>query len=174
MASEYRLKRGPVLALLLLVGIVGALLIARSSTMPQVDTAGEVTVPAAYAGTTYAVDTLVCLQTRGLAATVTEVRDGGGPVTTLLRRRPADAAVAVAYPVAPDAGTTLQGVRIGAADEECVRVLATPSAQGDQRASAVTVRFRYGPFGILRSGVTVTPPVLLQVTGTGTDPRAAG
>lgn len=172
MASEYRLRRGPVLGLLVIIGVVGTLLIARSSTRPGVDASGDVAVPAAYVGTTYAVDGLVCLQARGVEATVTKISDGTGSVPTLLRGRPPGAPVAVAYPVAPDAGTSLVGLRIAAGDEECVRALVRPSAQGDQHAAPVTVRFRYGPFGLLRAGVTVTPSVLLHVVGTGPDPRA--
>ena len=51
-------------------------------------------------------------------------------------------------------------------------MLVTADGQGDRSAGPVQVRFRYGPFGLFRASSTVTPPVVLQVTGTGTDPRS--
>lgn len=183
--SQYRLKRGPVVALLLVVGLVGLFLIARSSTRPQVQTLAPVTVPDAYEGTTYAVDGLVCLKATALGARVTGVSAvgdstageesvaGRAGVDTRLVDRPAGAPPAVAYPVPPDAGTDLAGLQLARGQERCVRVLTTAGGQGERSAEELEVRFAYGPFGILRSTATVTPPVLLQVTGTGSDPRAA-
>lgn len=170
--SQYRLKRGPVVALLLVIGVVGALAIARSSTRPQVQTLSLVTVPEAYAGTTYAVDGLVCLQATAVGARVTEVTGEDAPATVDLVQRPPGTPPAVAYPVAPDDGTPLEGLELGRGEERCVRVLGRSDAQGDQRAGPVEVRFAYGPLGLLRAGVTVTPQLLLQVRGTGADPRA--
>ena len=50
-------------------------------------------------------------------------------------------------------------------------MLVTARGQGEQHAEPVQVHLRYGPFGLLRSTVDVTPPVVLQVTGDGDDPR---
>ncbi len=168
MASEYRLKKGPVLGLLLVVGVVGALLLARNYVKPHVDVYAPVTVPAAYEGTTYAFDGLVCLRGSSSGATVSGTRDGRD---TRLGLRPDGAPVTVAFPVAAGAVRPLAGAQVPAGEQRCARVVVTPHAQGDVRAQAVRVSFRYGPFGVLRSTATVVPPVTLQVTGTGTDPR---
>lgn len=173
-SSEYRLRRGPVLVLFLLLALAGSYVIGRNATRPQVAALGLVTVPQAYAGTTYSVDGVVCLRATSVGARVTGVTGGTSrDMDTRLVLRPAGAPPAFAFPVAPDAGRPLAGLRIPAGDEQCVRVLVTGRAQGEQRAKPVTVKLSYGPFGLLRTSRTVTPNVLLQVTGTGADPRAA-
>ncbi len=170
-----RTHRRLVLTVLLVVGVAGALLIARGSLRPQLTTLAPVTVPAAYVGTTYAFDGLVCLAARSVPVQVAEVTDSDqGGVRTRLVGRPAGATVAVAFPVPADAGESLVGSRLGAGEERCLRVLTTQAATGERRAGPVRLRVRYGPFGVLRSGLEVTPPVVLQVTGTGTDPRTRG
>ena len=78
----------------------------------------------------------------------------------------------MAFPVPDGASRDLVGLQLDAGEEQCVRVLTTATAQGEVRGAPVEVRFSYGPLGVLRSGLTVTPPVVLQVTGTGTDPRS--
>ena len=168
MASEYRLKRGPIIGLLLIVGVVGALFLARGSVRPRVDVYAAVTVPAAYAGTTYAFDALVCVHTSSVGATIDAVSAGG---STRLGLRPVGLPVTVAFPVAGDAVAPLAGAKVAAGDQRCTRLLVTAKGTGDQRADPVRLHFRYGPFGLLRRSETVTPPVTLQVTGTGTDPR---
>ncbi|HEU0101847.1 MAG TPA: hypothetical protein VFR07_05950 [Mycobacteriales bacterium] len=168
MAAEYRLKRGPILILLLVVGVVGALLVARSSVRPEVDVYSPVTVPAAYDGTTYAFDGLLCLRASSIGVTVDDVSSSGG---TRLGLRPAGAPVTVAFPVEPDALAPLVGATVPAGDQVCTRLLLTAAGSGDRRAEPVRLAFRYGPFGVLRRSVTVTPPATLQVTGSGTDPR---
>jgi len=170
--SRYRLRRGPVVGLVLIVGLVGAYVIARGSLRPQLEVLAPVTVPGAYEGTTYAFDGLVCLRAGGVPVEVTGVDQAdGGPVRTHLLRRPPGAPT-VAFPVAAGAGLPVAGLRVPAGREPCLRVLATADGQGDQRAGQVTLHARYGPFGLLRAALEVRPPVLLQVTGTGRDPRA--
>ncbi len=173
MSSTYRLKRGPTLALLLVVGLIGVVLIGRSSTRPTLYVLVPVAVPAAYAGTTYAFDGLVCLQAGSVGAEVVGVDastvDG---VRTEIALRPPGAPPAVAFPVDPGASAPLEGLRIAAGDDPCARVLVTADGQGERAAGPVQVRFRYGPLGLFRTTATVTPPVVLQVTGTGTDPRS--
>lgn len=168
MASEYRLKRGPVVGLLLVVGLVGALLVARGSTRPHVDVFQGLTLPAAYDGTTYAFDGLLCVRASSVGATVDGVSSGTG---ARLGLRPSGAPVTEAFPVAAGALSPLAGTRVAAGDQTCLRLLLTPHGSGDHRAAPVRLHFRYGPLGLLRSSVTVTPPITLQVTGTGTDPR---
>ena len=168
MASQYRLKRGPIIGLLLLIGVVGALLVARGSVRPQVDVYSPVTVPAAYAGTTYGFDSLVCVHASSIGATLDEVRSSG---STRLGLRPAGRPVTVAFPVEPTALTSAEGLKIAAGDQQCTRLTVTAQGSGDQRPEPVRLHFTYGPFGLLRRSQTVTPPVVLQVTGTGTDPR---
>lgn len=171
MASSYRLKRGPVIALLLVVGVVGALLLGRGQLRPALDVYDPVVVPAAYAGTTYAVDGAVCLRASSAGASVSGVEDGGG---TRIGLRPEGTPVTIAFPVAQDALAPLDGLDVAAGDSTCTRVLVTPDGQGEQRAQEVSLKVRYGPFGLLRTTMSVTPPVTLQVTGTGSDPRTAG
>ena len=168
MASEYRLKRGPVVGLLLVVGVVGALLVARSSVRPQVDVYSPVTVPAAYTGTAYGFDALVCVHASSVGATLSSVSSRG---STRLGLRPAGRPVTVAFPVDGGALVPAEGLHIAAGDQQCTRLVVTARGPGDQRADPVELHFTYGPFGLLRRSQTVTPPVVLQVTGTGTDPR---
>ncbi len=168
-----RFRRGPVLALLVVVGLVGAAFIARDSLRPRLEPNGSLRVPAAYAGTTYAVDGLACLVARSVPVEIVEVQDSTtGGLRTRLRGRPPGSTVTVGFPVPPEAGDSLVGVRVAAGDERCFRVLLTPEQTGERRAGAVSVRVRYGPFGVLRTGLEITPPAVLDVTGTGTDPRA--
>jgi hypothetical protein len=167
--QQYRLRRGPVLVLLLLVGVAGALLISRSQVRPQVDVFGPVTVPAAYDGTTYAFDGVLCVRASSVGTQVTATGAGSA---TRVGLRPDGAPPAVAYPVDARAVQPLAGTTVAAGDQVCTRLLVTPHGQGDRAAEPVTLSFRYGPFGLLRSSTTVTPPVVLQVTGTGVDPRA--
>lgn len=171
MASTYRLRRGPLIALIVIVGVLGALLLARGSGRPQVDVYGAVTVPDAYDGTTYAVDGLVCLRATSGDATV---REATGSDRTRIGLRPQGAPPAVAFPVPADAVRSLDGAEVPAADSRCSRLLVTARGLGAQQADPVRLSFRYGPLGLLRTTVEVTPPVTLQVTGTGTDPRTAG
>ena len=167
---SYRLRRGPVVGLLVLVGVVGALLLARVAARPRVEVFSSITVPTAYAGTTYAFDGLVCLHASSIGAEVVDVR--AGPRTQLALRPPGEH-VTVAFPVPARAAAPLVGTRLTAAEQQCTRLLVTPDDRGDLHAAPVSVRFRYGPLGLLRARVEVTPPVTLQVTGTGTDPRSA-
>ena len=169
MASRYRLKRGPVLGLLLIIGVVGGLLVVRGSTRPVVDVYGAVAVPDAYEGTTYAFDGLVCLRASSIGASVGSVTTSG---STRIGLQPEGSRVAVAYPVPPEALGSLDGAEIAAGDQLCTRLVVTADGTGERRADPVRVQFRYGPFGLLRSTTTVQPPVTLQVTGTGPDPRA--
>lgn len=169
---EYRIKRGPVVGLLVVVALVGSYLIGRASLRPSLELLAPVTVPEAYEGTTYAFDGLVCLTAGDVGVEVTGVQDGGGPVETQLRQAPEGAPVTVAFPLEGEPGASLEGLRIPAGEQACVRVLTTPTRQGEERATEVEVSFRYGPGGLLRSSVSARPPVLLQTTGTGTDPRS--
>ena len=170
-----RNHRRLVLAGLAALGVLGALLISRGALRPELTTLAPVTVPQAYAGTTYAFDGLVCLAAKSVPAEITQASDSTlGTVRTRVVGRPAGAPVAVAFPVPPEAADPLVGGRVAAGDERCLRVLVTPSALGEHVAGPVRLQVRYGPFGLLRSGLEVTPPVRLQVTGTGTDPRGRG
>ena len=131
-------------------------------------------MPDAYAGTAYAFDGLVCLQAGSIGAEVAEASGTtGGGVDTELGLRPPGRPPAVAFPVT-DASLPLAGLRLPAGEQTCARVLVTADGPGERRAGPVSVRFRYGPFGVFRATSTITPPVVLQVTGTGTDPRTRG
>ena len=168
-------SRRKLLLVVLLIGVVGALVIARGALRPQASTTAAVTVPEAYAGTTYAFDGMACLAAKSVPVTVTGASDSElQGVRTRAVARPPDAPVTVAYPAPADAGDPLVGVRVAAGEERCFRVLVTAAVTGEKRAGPVEMRVSYGPFGLLRSTLRLTPPVTLQVTGTGTDPRARG
>lgn len=171
--SDYRLKRGPALLVLGVVGLVGGVLILASQTRPAVDVLAPVTVDGAYEGTTYAFDGLVCVRAADrVGARVSGTQGSSGDVATQVGLRPEGDPPAVLFPVDPSALAPLDGLRLAAGEEQCVRVLARGDAQGALEAGTVAVTFRYGPLELLRRTVQVDLPVVLEVTGTGPDPRA--
>ena len=106
------------LALLVLVGVVGALLIGRSSTRPTLTVLVPVTVPDAYAGTTYAFDGLVCLQAGSIGARVSGVEAStAAGVRTEVALRPPGAPPSVAFPVDASAADPFEGVELAGGDE---------------------------------------------------------
>ena len=157
------------LAVLLVVGVVGALLIGRSSTRPTLDVLdARRRCPAAYAGTAYAFDGLVCLRAGSIGARVSGVdREHGGGVRTQIGLRPPGRAAGGGVP-GRGGGDRRRWRACGSPAGDAVRPGARRPRDGPGRAAPpgrCTVRFRYGPFGVFRTRATVTPPVVLQVTG---------
>lgn len=163
----YRLRRGPALVLLVLVGVVGSLLILRSQLRPSLDVYNPVTVDQAAVGTTYAVDDQLCLRGAQVGATVRDVEPAG--IVTGIQA--AEGRPVIAFPVDPADGTELVGARVPGRGELCLRLLLASEEQGTFRAPEVSVSVRYGPFGLFRRTFDVVPPTTLEVDRTGRDPR---
>ena len=172
----YRLRRGPALALLVLVGVVGSAVILATQLRPSLEVYDAVRVEDAAVGTTYAVDEQLCLRTAQVSARVDRVRVDGDPDALALEVAlpPDDRPPVIAFPVAPDAAAPLEGAVVPARDVLCLRLLLRPEEQGVLAAPEVAVRVRYGPFGVFRRTFTPRPPTTVEADRTGQDPRLAG
>jgi hypothetical protein len=170
-----RVRRTPLLVVVLVVGVVGAVLIFALQARPAASSPSMVGLERAYVGTTYAFDGAVCLGSRQVAAEVLSVEVEQAPgTTTRLVRPPEGAAPTLGFPVEDATGGDPAGFRIPAGEDDCtLRLLVTPDRTGELRPGTVRVRLAYGPFGLLRRTAEVRPRVTLDVTGEGTDPRSA-
>ena len=170
-----RLRRVPRRRLLLGVlgiAILGAVLVVALGARATARATFPVGVEQAYASTTYAFDGVVCVQSQVTSATVdgVRIRQAAGSTTRLVR--PAGGPPVLGFPVDPAAGAPAKGYRIPAGAEDCgLRLLVTPDRNGQLRAGEVELTLRYGPGGLLRRTVNLAPPVTLDVTQSGKDPR---
>lgn len=165
-------RQKQVLALVAALGLLVLAALLVRGIRPVAIAADVAEVPDAQVGTTYAFDGSVCLEAVG-GATVrgVEVRDAPGGRTEL-RLAPPDERPTVAFPLAEVTGEPLEGYEVPAGELDCeLRVLVTPTSTGDVLAGEVRVSLSYGPLGLLRRTAVVVPRVLLDVTGSGTDPR---
>lgn len=173
-----RLRRVPRRRLLLGVlgiAILGAGLVVALGARPTARATFPVGLEQGYAGTTYAFDGVVCVQSQVASATVdgVRIRQAAGSTTRLVR--PSGGPPTLGFPVDPSGSAPAEGYRIPVGDEDCgLRLLVTPDRTGDLRAGEVELTLRYGPGGLLRSTVTLSPPLTLDVTQTGKDPRGTG
>lgn len=168
-----RVRRRPLLLTVLGVGVVGALLIFALGARPSAEPSTTIGLEQAYAGTTYAFDGAVCLGSPQVAAEITalEVEQAAGSRTSLVR--PPDGPPSLGFP-ASDEGEDVVGYRLPAGEDDCtLRVLVTPEQQGPVRPGTLRITMAYGPFGLLRRTAEVQPELVLDVTGTGDDPRSA-
>ncbi|MCW2606723.1 MAG: hypothetical protein JWO60_1416 [Frankiales bacterium] len=165
------LRRGPVLVLLLVVGVVGAVLIAATQLRPSLAVYAPVRIPQAAAGTTYAVDEQLCLEGAQVGATVREVSTPDTARLTVDLRRQPDGPPVIAFPVDPEAARSAVGARVPVRDELCLRLLVRPEQQGTAAAPEVSVGVRYGPGGVFRRTFRVRPPTTVEADRTGRDPR---
>lgn len=166
-------RRKPLLLGLLAVGIGGGIVIFALQSRPDAGGTDAVQLPDAYVGTDYAFDGTLCLDSPVVDAEVLsiEIEQAAGSTTRVLVPSK-DARVTLAFPVQDDSGEVPEGYVVPAGETNCtLRVLVTPQEQGTVEAGTVRVRLGYGPFGLLRRTAEVQPQVLLEVTGTGTDPR---
>jgi len=157
----------------LVVAVVSGVLVLALGARPSGDAPVPVGVPQAYAGTTYAFDGVVCVGSQVAASTITgyQVEQADGSRTAFVR--PPRGPITLGFPVDPDAGSSVDGYDVPAGEQGCtLRLLVTPEREGAVEAGTLRVRLRYGPFGLLRKTVSVTPDVTLQVVGSGADPRS--
>lgn len=154
--------------------MVSGLLVVVLGARPSAEALAPVGVPEARVGTSYAFDGVLCLGSQVASSTVAgyDVEQSDGGVTALVR--PPEGPITLGFPVDAAAGSSVEGFRVPAGDQDCsLRLLVTPQRTGRVVSGAVRVRLRYGPLGLLRRTVEVRPEVSLDVTGTGPDPRSA-
>lgn len=173
MSLRGRVRRKPLLVGVAVVAVASGVSVVALGARPDVEVLNAVPVEAAYVGTTYAFDGLVCVGSQVTATTVTGVEVEQAPgSTTRLVRLPEDAAPTVGFPV-DDEGAPVDGYEVPAGESECeLRLLVTPTGTGEVSAGRLALSVSYGPGGLLRRTIDVTPGVTLSVTGTGTDPRS--
>ena len=171
-----RTRRRTVVLALIAVGLVGAAVILGAQLRPSLLVYAPVTVQQARVGTTYAVDEQVCLSASAGGAVVRAVRGGGerGGLVTDLVRAPDDAPPVIAFPVDPRDSRPLDGAQVPAGDVLCPRLQLRGQRLGELAPPPLQVVLGYGPGGLFRRTLTVRPPTVLQVTGTGRDPRTTG
>lgn len=170
-----RLRRRPLLLGVLGVAVVSGLLVFALGARPSADQGGQVLASPAYVGTTYAFDGVVCVGSLVTASTVmgVEVEQAAGSTTELVRAP--TGSITLGFPVDADDAEPVDGFEIAAGEQDCtLRLLVTPGRQGRVEAGVLKIRMSYGPGGLLRRTASVRPAVALEVTGTGTDPRAEG
>lgn len=170
------MRRNPLLLAVLAVGVVGAAAIVVLGTRPDVTADVPIAVSDAYVGSAYAFDGALCLDSPSVDARVlsVEVEQSPGGTTQVLQP-PEDARTTLGFPVDDAAaGTDPEGYRVPAGEQDCgLRLLVTPTELGTVDAGTVRLRLGYGPLGLLRRTAEVRPPVVLEVTATGSDPRSS-
>lgn len=170
-----RFRRTPLLIGVLVVAVVSGAIVFVVGARPDAELIESLAVDQAYAGTSYAFDGLICVGSQVVSATVksVDVEQSGGARTRLLRAP--DGPPTLGFPVRDDGGAPLDGLVVAPGERDCtVRLLVTPTTQGQVLAGKVSIRLGYGPGGLLTRTVTLQPRVTLDVTGTGRDPRLAG
>ena len=168
------MRRKPLLLSLLAVGVVGGVVIFALQSRPDAGGTDAVRLGDAYAGTDYAFDGTLCLDSPVVDAEVLSIEVEQAPGSTTRVLVPGeDARVTLGFPVQDDSGEVPVGYVVPSGETDCtLRVLVTPEEQGTVEAGTVRVRLGYGPFGLLRRTAEVQLQVVLDVTGTGTDPRS--
>ena len=160
---------------MLAVAVVSGLLVFALGARPTAELGGQVVAEPAYVGTTYAFDGVVCLGSQVTGSTVegVEVEQAAGTTVDLV---PApDGPPTLGFPVDLEAQREVEGLDLAGGQLDCtLRLLVTPSRQGRLDVGTLKVRLSYGPGGLLRRTASIRPDVVLQVTGTGPDPRSGG
>lgn len=169
-----RYRRRTLLLGVLAVAVVIGLLLFALGARPSADPLAPVGLQLAHVGTTYAFDGVVCVGSVVTGSTVAGVTVEQAPGGTTQLVRPPQGPPTLGFPVDPDAGEPVDGFDVPAGGQDCtLRVLVTPERQGRVEAGTLLLRLRYGPGGLLRRTASVRPQVVLDVTATGPDPRAA-
>ena len=167
-----RYRRRPLLLGVLVIAVVSGVLLFAWGARPTAEPFSGVGVEQAHGGTTYAFDGVVCVGSQVAGSTVlgVQVEQAPGGRTALVQ--PPSGPLTLGFPVDPEEGSPAEGFDIPAGDSDCsLRVLVTPEREGRVEAGLVRITLGYGPGGLLRRTVPVQPPVSLDVTGTGPDPR---
>ena len=160
---------------MLVVAVLSGLLVYALGARPTAELGGQVLAEPAYVGTTYAFDGVVCLGSQTASSTVEEVTVEQAAGTTIELVRGPEGAPTIGFPVDPEAQEEVEGLELPAGELDCtLRLLVTPQRQGTLQVGTLDVRLSYGPGGLLRSTATIQPDVVLQVTGSGPDPRSGG
>lgn len=170
-----RVRRGPLLVGVLVVAVVSGIAVFALGARPSVEVLNAVPVEAAYVGTTYAFDGLVCVGSQVTTTRVSgvEVEPVEG-VSTQVVRAPADEPPTVGFPVDAGSAEPVDGLEIPAGEPDCgFRVLVTPEQTGQAAVRDLRIRTTYGPGGLLRRTLEAAPQITLEVTGTGPDPRSS-
>ena len=170
-----RVRRRTLLLGVLVVAVLSGLLVLALGARPSVESGGTVLAEPAYVGTTYAFDGVVCLGSQVAGATLEgfEVEQAAGSTIGLVRGP--EGPPTLGYPVDPQAQEEVEGLEVPAGELDCtLRLLVTPEREGRLRVGTLEVRLRYGPGGLLRRTASLRPDVVVQVTGTGPDPRSEG
>lgn len=168
-----RVKRKTLLVGVAAIAVVGAVLVFALGARPAVEVLNAVPLERGYVDTTYAYDGLLCVgsQVTGTRVAGVQVQQASGSTTRVVQS-PSDQPPTVGFPVT-DEGPAAEGFRVPAGEPDCgLRLLVTPTRTGQTRAGVVELSLAYGPGGLLRRTVEVTPDITLDVTGTGPDPRA--
>lgn len=167
-----RVRRRPLLIGVAVVAVVSGVTVFALGARPDVVVLNAVPLDRGYVDTTYAYDGLVCVGSEVTSTRVAEVRvrQSEGARTELVLP-PEGEPPTVGFPVEPG-GPAVAGWSVPAGEPDCgLRVLVTPTRTGPVRAGELEMSLAYGPGGVLRRTVEITPDVSLDVTGTGTDPR---
>jgi hypothetical protein len=170
-----RFRRRPLLVGVLVIAVVSGLLVFALGARPTAESGGQVVGAPAYVGTTYAFDGVVCLGSQVTGSTVEGVEVEQAPGTTTTLARGPEGAPTLGFPVDPEAQQEVEGLALPAGELDCtLRLLVTPTREGQLGVGRLRVRLSYGPGGLLRRTATISPDVGLDVVGTGPDPRAEG
>lgn len=170
-----RFRRRTLILGVLVVAVLSGLLVFALGARPTAESGGDVLAEPAYVGTTYAFDGVVCLGSQVAGSTVegVEVEQAAGTTTDLVRGP--DGAPTLGFPVDLEAQEEIEGLEVPAGELDCTqRLLVTPEREGRVEVGTLKVRLSYGPGGVLRRTASLRPDVVLQVTGTGPDPRSQG
>lgn len=168
----YRLRRGPAVVLLVVVGLVGSAVILATQLRPSLEVYAPITVAEASTGTSYAVDDQVCVRAAQVSARLERVEVADEDLLTVALT-PQGRPPVIAFPVDPSGAQQVEGTVVPARDDRCLRLLLRSTAVGEFPAPTVTVTARYGPFGLFTRSLDVVPPSTLVVTRTTPDPRLA-
>ena len=170
-----RFRRRTLLLGVLVVAVLSGVLVYALGARPTAELGGRVVAEPTYVGTTYAFDGVVCLGSQVTGSTVVSVEVEQAPGTTTELVRGPDGAPTLGFPVDREAQEEVEGLDVPAGELDCTqRLLVTPDRQGELEVGTLKVRLSYGPGGLLRRTASLRPDVLLQVTGTGPDPRTQG
>ena len=157
----------------MVVAVLSGVTVVALGARPGVEVLNAVPLERGYVGTTYAFDGLLCVGSQVTSTRVTGVEGSGQQDAEVeLVQPPPDSAPTVGFPVT-DRGSPAAGYEVPAGEPECgLRLLVTPFRTGSVTVETLRLSLAYGPGGLLRRTVEVSPSVTLDVTSEGTDPRS--
>ncbi len=157
------------------VALVSGAAVLALGARPTAELGGQVVAEPAYVGTTYAFDGVVCLGSQVTGSTVEGVQVEQASGTTIDLVPAPEGPPTLGFPVDPQDQEEVEGHDLASGQLDCtLRLLVTPTRQGRLDVGTLKVRLSYGPGGLLRRTASVRPDVVLEVAGTGPDPRSQG